>query len=236
MPLPNNPEDKLFYLASPYSHKDKVVMDYRYLLVSAAAAALYNKGFNLLEPIGSGHPISTKYDLPKGYEYWMRRDRLMISRSDGVIVLTATGWEESKGVTDEIQYADSLGLPVYYLSPAEVLPLEVIARYVPPLYIELPPNVVTDKIKRQAEESKNDPIYLAMDFSKDLEVQKAKNETIYAAGNSNIDHHPHSATGITTRFYDPKTGRTIVHNSASQEIIASGLFDPAVFNDEELTA
>lgn len=126
MPLPS-PEGKLLYLASPYSHLNKVIMDYRYFLVAAAAAELYRKGFNLLEPIGSGHPIATKYDLPQGYEYWMQRDRLMIERSDGVIVLTIPGWAESKGVTDEVKYAKELGKPVYYLNPAEVLPTDVLA-------------------------------------------------------------------------------------------------------------
>lgn len=127
MPIPQNPKAKLFYLASPYSHENRIVMDYRYFLVAAAAAELYNRGFNLLEPIGSGHPIATKYDLPKGYEYWQQRDRLMIERSDGVIVLTIPGWAQSKGVTDEIQYCKTLGKPVFYVNPAELLPSEVIA-------------------------------------------------------------------------------------------------------------
>lgn len=126
MPLPQ-PEGKLFYLASPYSHKCKIIKEYRYFLVAAAAAELYQAGFNLLEPIGSGHPIAIRYDLPQGYEYWQKRDRLMIERSDGVIVLTIPGWAESVGVTDEIKYAKELGKPVYYVNPAELLPGEVLA-------------------------------------------------------------------------------------------------------------
>lgn len=152
MPLPQ-PEGKLFYLASPYSHKNTIIKEYRYFLVAAAAAELYQAGFNLLEPIGSGHPIAIRYDLPQGYEYWQKRDRLMIERSDGVIVLTIPGWAESVGVTDEVKYAKELGKPVYYVNPAELLPGEVLANgpYKNPLFmaIDYAAKPVSDHVYQQ---------------------------------------------------------------------------------------
>ena len=103
---------KVWYLASPYSHKNSDIMEKRYAEVSDVAAQLILAGLILIEPIAMCHHKSLKYQLPTGYEYWKTRDRTFIERSDGVIVLLIPGWKESVGVTDEIAYAKSLGKPV----------------------------------------------------------------------------------------------------------------------------
>lgn len=106
---------KLYYLASPYSHPDKKVMQERYELINLIAVRLIERGYNLIEPIAMCHEKSKKYTLPTGYEYWKSRDRLLVSRCDGIMVAKMDGWKESVGVTDEIYYAKLLGMPVYYI-------------------------------------------------------------------------------------------------------------------------
>lgn len=115
------PTDKVYYLASPYSHPNGLVKQLRYLLIAAVAAELFHKGYTLLEPIATAHPMAQLFAMPTGYEAWQTRDRNMISRADGLIVATLPGWQESVGVADEIQYAESLGKPVYYVSPVALL-------------------------------------------------------------------------------------------------------------------
>jgi hypothetical protein len=61
------------------------------------------------------HEKSKRYTLPTGYDYWKSRDRLLVSRCDGIMVAKMDGWKESIGVQDEIQCARELGLPVYYI-------------------------------------------------------------------------------------------------------------------------
>lgn len=121
-------QGKLYYLASPYSSPDPVVKEMRYTVICAIGAVLHNMGYALIEPIASSHPVAQKFQLPTGYEFWQNRDRLMIDHSDGVIVAMMQGWEQSVGVTDEIAYAESIGKPVYFIDPRDLLrtyPLEV---------------------------------------------------------------------------------------------------------------
>lgn len=108
---------KVYYLASPYSHKDPKVLCARYEEQGRIAAHLISKGYLVIAPIEMCHHLSQKYKLPGGYEYWQERDREFISRSDAVIVCKMDGWKESVGVTDEIEYAKSLGKQVQYLDP-----------------------------------------------------------------------------------------------------------------------
>ena len=118
--------DKLYYLASPYSHKNQFIQVYRYEAVIYAAATLTKMGFALLEPIGMSHEQSTRYELPGGYEFWQTRDRTLIDHSDGVIVLRLPGWKNSVGVRDELEYCSSQGKPIYYIDLDDLLSHEEI--------------------------------------------------------------------------------------------------------------
>lgn len=112
---------KLYYFASPYSHSNKLVEIIRYEITIACAAALTKKGLRLLEPIAMCHEQSQRHSLPSGYDFWQERDRGFIDRCDEVLVLQLPGWRESKGVTDEIQYAKKQGKLITYTTPDEVL-------------------------------------------------------------------------------------------------------------------
>lgn len=120
------PKDKTYYLASPYSHRDPRVKEFRAFGVQVAAAMLTMQGYRLLEPITSCHAKSQIFQLPTGYEYWQTRDRDYIARSDGVIVFAMQGWKESVGVCDELEYAKELGLPVYMLGQNAIFPQSIL--------------------------------------------------------------------------------------------------------------
>jgi hypothetical protein len=117
--------NKLYYLASPYSSKDPMVVEDRYLQQQRIAAELIKQGYMLITPIEMCHNLAQNYDLPRGYEYWKERDRLLVSKCDGVIVCIMDGWKESIGVTDEIAYARSLGREVLYYLNGELKTLKV---------------------------------------------------------------------------------------------------------------
>ena len=78
-------------------------------------------GFNLIEPIGASHPVAHMYKLPVGYAYWQERDRALIQHSDGVLVLRMKGWETSVGVADEIAFAITNNIPVFYIDLYDVI-------------------------------------------------------------------------------------------------------------------
>ena len=119
-------KSKLYYLASPYSHTNSFIKQCRYEAVIYAGSLLTRKGFRLLEPIAMCHEQSNRHDMPGGYEFWKTRDRGFIDICDGIIVLTINGWDESVGVSDEIQHARDTRKSVTFMSPQQIYPKEVL--------------------------------------------------------------------------------------------------------------
>jgi hypothetical protein len=112
-------EPKLIYLAVPYSHFNREVVELRFKAVNKVAAKLMAGGAFVFSPISHTHPIA-KEGLPKGWDYWEPYDRLMISKCDMMMVLKLPGWEDSVGVTEEILIAMELKIPVIYIEYDEL--------------------------------------------------------------------------------------------------------------------
>lgn len=107
----------MYYLAGPYTSEHSSTVTHRRLDHLHAEYWLMTHGIDVIAPINSSGSLEQIWDLPIQYEFWQRRDRKSIRYSDGVIVIMMPGWEESVGVTDEIQYAKSKDKPVYYIKP-----------------------------------------------------------------------------------------------------------------------
>lgn len=105
----------LLYLATPYNHQDPGVREARFNTINHVAADLMKKGWHVFSPISHTHPIAEAGELPLGWEYWEKYDRLMLSMCDKLIVVTQIGWRESVGVQGEIAIAKELGLPIEYI-------------------------------------------------------------------------------------------------------------------------
>ncbi len=105
----------LIYLASPYSDPDKSVMEERFNAACKAAGEIFLEGHMVFSPIAHTHPIAKAVNLPQGFDFYADYDYAMLTRCDELIVLRLTGWEESRGVQEEIKMANKLGLPVRYL-------------------------------------------------------------------------------------------------------------------------
>lgn len=106
---------QLTYLAVPYSHPDAAVRESRFLAVNAEAAALMLSGENIFSPISHTHPIAQAGELPKGWEFWRKYDEVMLRCCTKIKVLCLPGWQESVGVTGEIEIAQSMGIPIEYI-------------------------------------------------------------------------------------------------------------------------
>ena len=69
-------------------------------------------------PIIHCHSMSFKYDLPKDYDFWQNIDRNAIEHCSEVYVLTMEdsfgNWRDSKGISDEISFAESIGKKITY--------------------------------------------------------------------------------------------------------------------------
>ena len=105
-------EPERIYLACPYWHKDPIVREERYQLVTRKAAELMLQGYQVFSPITHSHPISAH--MPnQDHDFWMKQDYPYIQHwADEVWVYAIDGWRESIGVGLEINYASSLYLIV----------------------------------------------------------------------------------------------------------------------------
>jgi Domain of unknown function (DUF1937) len=95
----------LWYVATPYTHKDADVRAHRATLATNMAGALIEGGLNVFSPIAAHHPASMTMQRPDNVSHadWMDICYGVMDRCDGLIVSTMDGWWESKGVQLEIK-------------------------------------------------------------------------------------------------------------------------------------
>jgi nucleoside 2-deoxyribosyltransferase len=109
----------MIYLASPYTHSDVQVREWRFREACRAAAGLLRAGITVFSPIAHSHPIAA-FGMPTSWDFWSQVDRDYLSRCDALAVLTLPGWRESVGVQAEIGLAGQLGLPVVFVAPSDL--------------------------------------------------------------------------------------------------------------------
>lgn len=114
--------NELIYLASPYKHANPMIRHDRFQRVCEMAAALFEAGFQVMSPIAHSVPIAAYLpEKAQHYEYWRDCDHEIIRRCDRVFIFKLAGWDESVSVTDEIEFAHSLGKPVHYLTDTQLI-------------------------------------------------------------------------------------------------------------------
>lgn len=109
-----NKNQRLYYLANPYSHPDEVVREQRFLIACDVAGWLLQQGVFVYSPIAHTHPIACRCELPKGWDFWRSYDLSILTRCDAMIVVMSDGWDTSKGVAEEIRVADA-SMPIHYM-------------------------------------------------------------------------------------------------------------------------
>lgn len=107
---------KVIYLASPYSHPDKTIMESRYQAAIDGCAKLIEMGYCPISPIVQSHPVANKHDLGLEFDTWEQIDYELINVCDEVCILDIDGVHESKGVKKEIEYALSRRKPIWTIS------------------------------------------------------------------------------------------------------------------------
>ena len=107
---------KNIYLASPYSHRDTMVMENRFTTICIVAGKLMAKGYNVFSPIAHSHPISQHLSNQIDHEFCLGQDLSFLnSWADELLVCMMDGWETSKGIKIEVEVATRLHLPIRYV-------------------------------------------------------------------------------------------------------------------------
>lgn len=117
-------KSQLIYLASPYSDSDPAIRQYRFEIICRVAARLMKQERMIFCPIAHTHPIAVAGQLPTGFDFWERYDKLMMDACAEIWVVTLDGWKESIGVGKEIAYMKSQDKLVRYIDalPDELKP------------------------------------------------------------------------------------------------------------------
>lgn len=110
---------RVIYLASPYSHKNERIQDARFCAAKEATWLLMKNGLMVYSPIVHGHTVAhlqTNCEpLVWTHQQWLDLDLEIVKRFDEVWVLCLPGWEKSKGVQMELDFAKELGKPIVFL-------------------------------------------------------------------------------------------------------------------------
>lgn len=104
----------MIYVASPYSHPNAFVREKRFIDVVEFTGNLMKEGVIALSPIAHCHMIAKMCAMPVDFEFWQNYCIGLIDRCDAVVVLQLKGWEDSRGIKCELEYAQALGLPISY--------------------------------------------------------------------------------------------------------------------------
>jgi hypothetical protein len=103
------------YLASPYTSDHQPTCHERYHLACKAAAHLMQQGHVVFSPIAHSHGIA-RFIKDHSHDLWMLQDLPFLDFAAKMVVLTLPGWEESKDIKQEIEYARDKGIPVEHKS------------------------------------------------------------------------------------------------------------------------
>lgn len=74
-------------------------------------------GEHVFCPIAHSHPIEVHgMDDIKSGDFWLNQDFAILEKCNKMIVYCMPGWEESKGIAREIDFANNLGIPIEYIT------------------------------------------------------------------------------------------------------------------------
>lgn len=111
---------KLIYLASPYSHKDKLIQDSREKEITYIASELqllYPEHAFFLPITQSAALVKVNDKLTGSFEQWKKIDLFLIEHKvDEVWVVMMDGWGKSIGVQEEIHIAKQFKKPLFFVT------------------------------------------------------------------------------------------------------------------------
>jgi len=110
----------MYYIASPFTSTDIARELNRYEIALRTTWNFMNNKINCFSPIIYGFGFY-RAGLTKGdYITWLNTNRMWMFKSDGLIVLQLAGWQQSKGVLNEIDYFLKRNKPVLYLDLEQI--------------------------------------------------------------------------------------------------------------------
>lgn len=110
------------FLACPYGHADKAVVERRFDISNAVAARIVRNGAAVFSQVSMSHPINGQLaglDKAAIGSLWAPVDTLFMAAMEELIVIDEPGWKESAGVAREIDFFKERGRRVSLWSEVE---------------------------------------------------------------------------------------------------------------------
>lgn len=112
--------DRVHYLASPYTNYPHGLANAA-IDVAAVAGELMRRGVIVFAPIVHGHAVTESVSLPLDHAFWMRECRAPFLGCASLIVAKLPGWDHSRGVAMEIEWAADLDMPTFHLDTTAIV-------------------------------------------------------------------------------------------------------------------
>ena len=107
--LPSNLENARIYLASPYTHTDPAVMEWRYKKALEALHFFLKKRLTIYSPIVHSHEAGLLGGLPVDFNFWGKHCLSFLENwATDIWVLQIPGVKESVGVRAEVDFCGKL--------------------------------------------------------------------------------------------------------------------------------
>ncbi|GIW77923.1 MAG: hypothetical protein KatS3mg104_2986 [Phycisphaerae bacterium] len=108
------------YLSIPTAHADRRVTEYRMEMASYAAAFLKKRyGRVVLCPSLHAELIHQHAKLPDTWAEWKNEHISMLEHATELCVLKISGWNTSRRVMEEMEAAETLGIPISYIEETD---------------------------------------------------------------------------------------------------------------------
>ena len=110
----------MIYLASAYTAPTAEGRKANYQKALRFVAKLLARGEFVWSPIVHCHEPALLETMPTDFKFWLNYNHDFIRRADAVYVACFEGWEQSKGVAEEIVFASTIGIPVHYIHESDL--------------------------------------------------------------------------------------------------------------------
>lgn len=109
-------QHRLCYVASPYSNYADG-LDAAFADIGTVTWKLHQAGVSCYSPIVYCHPIARALGAnPLDADFWLAFTKPVLERCDALIVVDLPGWDQSYGITKEMERFAAKALPTYRLS------------------------------------------------------------------------------------------------------------------------
>jgi len=111
----------VIYLACPYSKYPEAVRPDVVGCADMAAAKLIVMGHVVYSPLSMTHGIWQHMKVMHRNFDWVLFDKEFLVHCSGVFVLRLPMWNHSEGIKQELEFASTMGLNVFYMEPFEAM-------------------------------------------------------------------------------------------------------------------